>query len=318
MMAYTDRHFRHLVRLYTRRTLLYTEMVVSGTILHHRGEQYLDDLLQVDALEHPVAVQLGGDNPSELAECARICADYGYDEINLNVGCPSPRVQKGQFGVCLMGNPQRVAAIVRAMASEVDLPITVKHRIGFDDEDSYDFMADFVGHCHEAGVETFIVHARKAWLKGLNPAQNRSVPPLRYEDVYRLKREHPQLEIIVNGGIVDLDHASEQLTHVDGVMIGRAAYHNPELFAEADQRFFNDPSGPAPSAELALQQVEDYIRQMAANGVRPSAVLKHCLGLFKGRRGSRLWRRAITERIQTTDPKGSLSEIYQATVGFNN
>ncbi len=314
-MAYTDRHFRRLVRLYTQRTLLYTEMVVSGTILHHLGEPYLHDLLHVDELEHPIAVQLGGDDARDLGVCAKICTDFGYDEINLNVGCPSPKVQKGQFGVCMMGRPQRVAEIIDAMKQQSDLPVTVKHRTGFDVDDSFEFMAEFVERCRDAGAVTFIVHARKAWLKGLNPAQNRTVPPLQYDRVYQLKKAYPELEIIINGGIQDLDQAKQHLQHVDGVMIGRAAYHSPELFADADHRFFGDEKRPLPDASETLAQVDRYLSEVTAQGVRPSAVLKHCLGLFKGRRGSRQWRRTITEHMQSSKAQPSLASIYKATVG---
>lgn len=214
-----------------------------------------------------------------------------------------------------MGNPKRVANAIRAMSAAVRIPVTVKHRIGFDDQDSYVFMADFVKACEDAGAQTFIVHARKAWLKGLNPAQNRSVPPLRYEEVYRLKHENPHLEVIINGGIESLDQAEAQLAHVDGVMIGRAAYHNPEMFGNADSRFFN-AADPEPMTEMeTLARVDNYLTDQVEKGVRPSAVLKHCLGLFKGRKGSRLWRQHISAKIQGIEPERSLAEIYGTSIG---
>jgi len=235
MLDWTDRHFRWLVRRITRRTLLYTEMVTTGALLHG-GDR--ERFLGFDEDEHPVALQLGGADPRELAACARLGAERGYDEINLNVGCPSDRVQSGRFGACLMAEPALVADCVKAMRDAIDVPVTVKHRIGIDERDSYHALCDFVGTVAAAGCDAFVVHARKAWLSGLSPKENRSVPPLRYDVVHRLKRDFPGLTIVLNGGIESLDAAQAQLAHVDGVMLGRAAYHDPWVLAEADEQIF--------------------------------------------------------------------------------
>ena len=234
MLDRTDRHYRAMVRQITKHTMLYTEMVTTGAILF--GEH--DTHLKFHEMEHPVALQLGGDDPDALRACARIAEDYGYDEININVGCPSNRVQNGNFGACLMSQPNRVAECVAAICNEVSVPVTVKHRIGIDHNDSYDFMANFVDTVAPAGVRAFIVHARIAWLQGLSPKENRTVPPLRYHDVHRLKRDFPDLKIVLNGGITTLDDGQDHLRHVDGVMIGRAAYENPMMFSKADSSFF--------------------------------------------------------------------------------
>ena len=290
MLDWTDRHFRYFVRRITRHTLLYTEMVTTGALLHGDRERFLafhDD-------EHPVALQLGGSEPRELAACARLGVERGYDEINLNVGCPSDRVQHGRFGACLMAEPGLVADCVKVMRDAVDLPVTVKHRIGIDERDSYDALCDFVGSVAEAGCDAFIVHARKAWLSGLSPRENRTVPPLRYDVVHRLKRDFPALPIVINGGIESLDAAAAQLARVDGVMIGRAAYHDPWLLAEADQRIF----GAAPFRRSRCEVVEAmlvYIEAEAANGVPINHVTRHMLGLFHGVPGARAWRRTLSE-----------------------
>jgi len=291
MMDRTDRHFRVLVRQITRHTLLYTEMVHSGAVLHGDRER----LLGFDPVEHPLALQLGGDEPAALAECARIAEDRGFDEVNLNVGCPSDRVQQGSFGVCLMGRPERVAEAVTAMRRAVTIPVTVKHRIGFDDLDRYEDMLHFVDLVTETGCDRFTVHARKAWLRGLNPKENREVPPLRYDDVYRLKRERPGLEVEINGGIATLEEVRRHLEHVDGVMVGRAAYDDPYFLAPADREIFGHGAAPVPSRREVVEALVPYIASRLAAGEPLSRVLRHFLGLVSGRPGARAWRRLLTE-----------------------
>ena len=291
MMQRTDRHFRALLRFITRRTPLYTEMVSTGAILYGDRDQHLG----FSAFERPLALQLGGDNADDLAECARIAAAYGYDEINLNVGCPSERVQKGNFGVALMAQPAKVAAGVAAMRRAVDLPITVKHRIGFDDQDDYDAMRRFVEIVADAGCDRFTVHARKAWLSGLSPKQNRNVPPLRYEDVYRLKRDLPHLLIEINGGFSDLPTAQAQLDRVDGVMIGRLAYDDPYVLHDADSRFFGDDEPPLTRHEV-VNAMCGYIERHHARGGRLHNVTRHMHMLFARQPGGKAWRRHLSEQ----------------------
>ncbi|MGA7801184.1 MAG: tRNA dihydrouridine(20/20a) synthase DusA, partial [Gammaproteobacteria bacterium] len=288
MMDWTDRHCRYFLRLISRHTWLYTEMVTSGAVLHGDRER----LLGFDPCEHPVALQLGGSEPAELAEAARISAAFGYDEINLNVGCPSDRVQSGRFGACLMVEPERVARSVAAMAAAVTVPVTVKTRIGVDEHDSYESLYGFVDAVAAAGCRTLIVHARKAWLQGLSPKENREVPPLRYDVVYRLKADFPDLEIVVNGGVHGLDEAQHHLRHVDGVMIGRQAYHNPYLLAAADGRIFGD-TAQAPSREAVAAALLPYVEEQLALGVPLQRVTRHILGLFQGVPGARAWRRHL-------------------------
>ena len=290
MMQRTDRHFRALLRFITRRTPLYTEMVSTGAILHGDRDRHLD----FSAFERPVALQLGGDDADELAECARIAVGYGYDEINLNVGCPSERVQKGNFGVALMGQPAKVAAAVTAMRGAVDVPITVKHRIGFDDQDDFDSLRRFVTIVADAGCDRFTVHARKAWLSGLSPKQNRHVPPLRYDDVHRLKRELPHLLIEINGGFVDLPAAQRQLEHVDGVMIGRLAYDDPYVLHRADSLFFGDDQ-PPPSRGDVVDQMCEYIAGQLDRGERLHSITRHMHMLFARQPGGKAWRRHLSE-----------------------
>jgi len=293
MMKRTDRHYRYMMRQITRRTLLYTEMITTGAILNGDHER----LLGYHDVEHPLALQLGGDDPGELAECARIAVDFGYDEVNLNVGCPSKRVQNGNFGVCLMEKPDVVAACVEAMRAAVDIPVTVKHRIGFDELDRYEDMANFVRIVSESGCTRFTVHARKAWLSGLSPKENRNVPPLRYEDVYRLKREFPGLVVEINGGIVGLAEVAEHLNHVDAVMIGRGAYDDPFSFARADRDVFGDVD--APIVERRRDVVEamlPYVADQVARGVNLAHITRHMLQLFSGVRGASVWRRHLSER----------------------
>ncbi len=290
MMNRTDRHFRYFLRRITRRTLLYTEMVSTGGVCHGDRER----LLGFDPAEKPLALQLGGDDPRALAGSARIAEDLGYDEINLNAGCPSDRVQKGRFGACLMAEPRRVAEAVAAMRGAVALPVTVKHRIGVDDADRYEDLAGFVAIVAEAGCDRFVVHARKAWLRGLSPRENREVPPLRYPDVYRLKREFPELRIEINGGIRNLAEVERHLERVDGAMIGRAAYDDPYLFATADAQLFADGSTP-PSRREVIAAIVPYLERWRASGQPLARLTRHLLGLFAGQPGTRAWKRHLSE-----------------------
>jgi len=289
MVDRSDRHFRWFLRRLTRRTLLYTPMISTGAILHGvRGE-----ILGFDEAERPLALQLGGDDPQALAECARIGADLGFDEINLNVGCPSDSVQLGRFGACLMAHPQVVADAVAAMRAAVPLPVTVKHRIGIDDLDRYEDLVRFVATVAASGCDRFIVHARKAWLQGLSPKRNRTIPPLRHEDVHRLKREHPALRVETNGGIRTLDAVRHHLRHVDGVMIGRAAFDDPYLLATADAEIHGDASVPPPSRREVLLAMIPYVEAWGARGVPPARITRHLFGLFAGRPGSGAWKRTL-------------------------
>lgn len=311
MMAYTDRHYRYMMRLLTRRCLLYTEMVVGTTITHNLQGAYLDRALAFDPVEHPIAIQLGGDDPKVMKVAAKVCEDYGYDEINLNIGCPSERVQKGRFGACLMREPHRVAELVAAMRAVVDIPVTVKHRIGVDDDDSYEHLAQFVATVSQGGSELFIGHARKAWLRGLSPAQNRSVPPLKYDYIYRLKRDYPHLAIVLNGGVQTLEEVKEHLERVDGVMVGRAAYAQPERFGSADNVIFGDPPRPALGPLEFLEAMNEYAHRYIANGGKLSFIAKHLVGLFKNQPRARLWRRCISRLVQENPESFSLPEIYR-------
>lgn len=290
MLDWTDRHCRYFLRLISRHVLLYTEMVTTGAVLH--GDR--NRLLGFDPLERPLALQLGGSEPDALAECARVGEASGYDEINLNVGCPSDRVQRGRFGACLMAEPELVAECVAAMTHAVSIPVTVKSRIGIDAQDSYEELACFVRMVAEAGCRTFIIHARKAWLRGLSPKENREVPPLRYDVAARIKQDFPALEIILNGGIQTLDEAEAHLLAFDGVMIGRAAYHNPYLLAAVDQRLFGDDS-PMPSRQAIVEGMLPYIQRELEQGSRLQAITRHMLGLFHGQPGGRIWRRQLGE-----------------------
>lgn len=294
MMDRSDRHFRRLMRLISRQTLLYTEMVTSLAALHGDRER----LLGFDPEERPLALQLGGDDPRQLAECARIAAELGYDEVNLNVGCPSDRVQSGNFGACLMRTPPQVAACVAAMREAVALPITVKHRIGVDELDRYEDMLAFVDTVAAAGCDRFTVHARKAWLKGLSPKQNREVPPLRYDDVHRLARERPELIIEINGGVLDLDAVERELEHVDAVMIGRAAWDRPWLFADADRRIFGTPE-PAPTRAAVVEAYLPYVdRWLQRGGPSATALLRNLLNLYVARPGSRRWKQTLAQHCR--------------------
>lgn len=294
MMDWTDSPCRVLHRCLTRDALLYTEMVTQDAVLH--GDRVR--LLGFDATEHPLALQLGGSDPAKLAQAARIAADFGYDEVNLNVGCPSDRVQSGRFGACLMREPALVADCVAAMRAAVPLPVTVKCRIGVDDQDPEHSLRALIDACVAAGVTTFAVHARKAWLEGLSPKENRDVPPLDYDLVYRVKRERPGLFIAVNGGIETLDQAQGHLAHVDGVMLGRAAYHNPALLADVDARFFG---GAAVDVDAAVEAYCEYVARQLRQGVRLHTLIKPMLGLYNGRPGARLFRRHLSENAPRHD-----------------
>ena len=294
MMDWTDRHCRFFHRLLTRRTLLYTEMLTTGAVLHGDRER----LLGFEPAEHPVALQLGGCDPAALARSARIGADFGYDEINLNVGCPSDRVQEGRFGACLMAEPALVAEGVAAMKAAVKVPVTVKCRIGIDDQDPEETLFAFTQAVKAAGTDALIVHARKAWLKGLSPKENRDVPPLDYALVHRLKRAHPDLEIIINGGIKSLAQAQEQLAHVDGVMMGRAAYQEPWRLLSADPLLFGEPAAFISPKEAGLALIP-YIERELAKGAKLSNITRHVLGLFRAVPGARAYRRHLaTEAVK--------------------
>jgi tRNA-dihydrouridine synthase A len=290
MMDWTDRNCRAFHRVLTKRALLYTEMVTADAVL--RGDR--ERLLGFDAAEQPVALQLGGSEPDKLAEAARIGQAFGYVEINLNVGCPSERVQSGAFGACLMKEPDLVADCLSAMREAVRVPVTVKHRLGVDDDDPRERLFAFVETLAKAGTTTFVVHARKAWLSGLSPKENREKPPLDYDIVADLKRARPDLEIILNGGLADLDMADAELRRVDGVMLGRAAYHEPALLLEVDRRFFGD-AAPARTPDEAALEFRPWILQRLGEGVPLHAIVRHMLGLFAGRPGARQWRRILSE-----------------------
>ncbi len=290
MMDWTDRYDRYFLRLISRHAMLYTAMVTTGAIIH--GDRHR--LLSFEPEEHLVALQLGGSDPSDLADCARIAEQWGFDEINLNVGCPSDRVQSGRFGACLMAQPQLVAECIAAMGQATRLPVTVKCRIGIDDQDAEQALFQFVEFVAAAGCHTFIVHARKAWLDGLSAKQNRDVPPLDYQLVYRLKETHPDLEIVINGGIQSLDMCERHLDHVDGVMLGRAAYQTPFLLSEVDNRFFGSRRKPPTRAEI-VEAFLPYAERKCAEGVPLYAMARHLLGLFHGVAGAKRWRRHISE-----------------------
>jgi tRNA-dihydrouridine synthase A len=290
MMDWTDRHCRFLHRQLSRRARLYTEMVTTGALLHGDAARHL----AFDAAEHPVALQLGGSEPDELAAAARLGAAAGYDEINLNCGCPSERVQRGAFGACLMAEPALVADCVKSLRDAVDVPVTVKHRIGLDRGEDYALVRDFVGALADAGCETFIVHARNAWLKGLSPRENREVPPLRYDVVRQLKGDFPAARFVLNGGLSTLDAASAHAAEFDGVMLGRAAYQEPYLLAAVDAAFFGVTSAPPTRLEVVAAMTR-YLEREAARGVLPRHVTRHMLGLFNGLRGARRWRQVLSD-----------------------
>jgi len=304
MMDWTDRHCRHFHRIISQHTWLYTEMVTTGALVYGDVERHL----RFNEEEHPVALQLGGSDPADLATSARLGQKWGYDEINLNCGCPSERVQKGAFGACLMSEPELVRDCVKAMKDAVDIDVTVKHRIGIDYEESYDFVRDFVGTVAEAGCTTFIVHARNAILKGLSPKENREIPPLKYEYAYQLKKDFPQFEILINGGIKTVEEIDEHLQYVDGVMLGREAYHNPYLMASFDQRYY-DSSAPQKSREEVLRSMIPYIAaQLAADGpkgLKLNSITRHMLGLLAGMPGARQFRQTLSDsrKLAAGDPQ---------------
>jgi len=299
MMDWTDRHCRYFHRLLCRHALLYTEMVTTGALMHGDVARHLD----FNAEEHPVALQLGGSDAAELAHCARLGQQWGYDEINLNCGCPSERVQRGSFGACLMAEPWLVADCVKAMVDAVDIPVTVKHRIGIDRGESYDFVRDFVGTVSEAGCQVFIVHARNAWLKGLSPKQNREVPPLRPDFVHRLKQDFPGLGIVINGGITTAQQIEEQLAVLDGVMVGREAYHHPWLLAEWDSRFFAAAQRGFTREAIESQMCDYMAREAAVRGTPWSSIARHMLGLRHGLPGARRWRQVWSDhKLKEFDP----------------
>jgi len=290
MMDWTDRHCRYFFRLLTRRARLYTEMITAPALAHGDVPRHLD----FDAAEHPVALQLGGSDPGELARAARLGERYGYDEINLNCGCPSERVQTGSFGACLMAEPALVADCVRAMRDAVQVPVTVKHRIGLDKNEDYGFVRDFVGTVAQAGCEVFIVHARNAVLKGLSPKENREVPPLRYDYVHRLKTDFPDLAFVLNGGIADVATIDRELACVEGVMLGRTAYHDPWLLASVDVHLFGEPA-PVRSRSEVIERLMPYAERALARGVALRAIVRHILGLYHGVPGGRRFRRLLSD-----------------------
>ncbi|WP_268989718.1 tRNA dihydrouridine(20/20a) synthase DusA [Chromobacterium violaceum] len=310
MLDWTDRHYRYFARQITRHTWLYTEMVTTGALLNGDVARHL----RFDEAEHPVALQLGGSEPAELAACAKLAQQWGYDEVNLNVGCPSERVQKGAFGACLMAEPQLVSDCVKAMRDAVDIDVTVKHRIGIDQIEHYDYLREFVDTVAEAGCRTFIVHARNAILKGLSPKENREIPPLKYDYVYRLKRERPDLEILINGGVKTNAEIAEHLKHVDGVMVGREAYHNPWLMADWDALFYGDETA-RPERVAVVEAMMPYVTARLGDGSNVRHIARHILGLFQGLPGARNWRRMLSDaKLLDGADAGLLRQAYEATL----
>ena len=305
MMDWTDRYCRYFHRLLSRNTLLYTEMVTTGALIYGDIERHL----HYHDIEHPIALQLGGSDPKALAQSVQIADTYHYDEINLNCGCPSDRVQSGKFGAVLMKDPKLVAQCFESMQEVTETPITIKHRIGVDDQDGYQPLCDFVGTVANVGCKTFIVHARKAWLQGLSPKQNREVPPLEYQHVFQLKRDFPQLEIIINGGVSTLDQTQELLASVDGVMMGREAYQNPYILAEVDQKIYHDKQ-PIPSRVQVLEKFSNIIEKELSKGIKLSHMTRHILGLYQGVPGARKFRRYISENAHRRD--AGIDVLYQA------
>lgn len=304
MLDWTDKHCRYFLRLISKHSVLYTEMVTTGAIIFGKG-----DYLSYNQQEHPVALQLGGSDPSDMARCTVLAQEYGYDEVNINVGCPSDRVKNGRFGACLMAEPTIVADCVKAMQAGVDIPVTVKSRIGIDDMDEYEDLSRFIDTVAHAGCDTFIVHARKAWLQGLSPKQNREVPPLMYDRVYQLKQEFPQLHISINGGVTTLADAQTHLEHIDGVMIGREAYANPYMLSAVDGMLYGDNSAVLSRAEIVQQMHAYTVEQLASDiqygrGTKVWHIARHMLGLFQGQPGGRVWRRYLSQHAigQDTSP----------------
>jgi tRNA-dihydrouridine synthase A len=314
MMDWSDRHCRYFHRLITRQARLYTEMVTTGALLHGDVPRHLD----FNREEHPVALQLGGSEPADLGHCARLARQWGYDEVNLNCGCPSERVQRGAFGACLMAEPGLVADCLKAMQDAVDIPVTVKHRIGIDRSESYDFVRDFVGTLADrAGCTVFIVHARNAWLKGLSPKENREVPPLRHDIVHRLKADFPALVFVVNGGIAGDEQIAEQLRHVDGVMVGRHAYHEPWSMAGWDERFFGAPPQPL-DRDAVQERFVAYMARLQATGVPWGHASRHMIGLRNGLPGARRWRQVWSDPALKAGPPQEALRLARAAAGLQN
>lgn len=309
MLDWTDRHCRYFYRTMSKHAVLYTEMVTTGAIIFGKG-----DYLKFNDAEQPVALQLGGSDPEALAKCAKLAEERGYDEINLNVGCPSDRVQNGMFGACLMAKPELVAECVKAMKDVVDIPVTVKSRIGIDEQDSFEFLQTFIETVKSAGCETFIIHARKAWLTGLSPKENRDIPPLDYERVYKIKAMYPELEIIINGGVKTLEECKVHLQHVDGVMMGREVYHNPYIMTDVDAQIYDDQITPKPTRSEVLSHIADYITGYEAGGGRAWHVIRHMMGLYQGLPGAKVWRRYLSENGVKTETPGK--QILHAATAF--
>lgn len=296
MLDWTDRHERFFLRLITRNALLYTEMVTTGAIIFGDRDRYL----QFNNEEQPVSLQLGGSDVAHLAECTKIAEDYGYDEVNLNLGCPSNRVQNGSFGACMMAEPELVAECISAMKQAVKIPVSAKTRIGIDDKDSFEELVHFVGTLHEAGCDNFVIHARKAILKGLSPKENRNIPPLKYDVVYKIKELYPQCHISLNGGVKTLEDTMTHLEHVDGVMMGREAYHNPYLLSDVDRVIFNDEY-PILTRHQIVESMIPYIEKEMLNGVRLQSIVRHILGVFQGVKGTKAWKRFLSENAHKAD-----------------
>lgn len=297
MMDWSDRHCRYFWRLLTKQSLLYTEMITTGALIHGDAAAHLE----FNDIEHPIAVQLGGNDPQDLATSAKLCEQRGYDEVNLNVGCPSDRVKSGAFGACLMNEPQTVANGIKAMRDAVDIPVTIKCRIGVDDNDSYEALCEFVDINREAGCEVFIIHARKAWLTGLSPKENREIPPLDYPRVFQLKKDFPDLTIVLNGGLKTLDDCSDTLKQLDGVMIGREAYQNPYMLHDVDSVIYKQPDQQFSSAMEVGHGFAEYIESQLKQGVRLNHMTRHLLGLFNSQPGARAFRRHLSENAYKPD-----------------
>jgi tRNA-dihydrouridine synthase A len=292
MMDHTDKHFRYFMRLLSKHAVLYTEMITTGAIIHGDRQRFLD----FNNAEHPLAIQLGGSNPDDLAECAKIAESEGYDEVNLNIGCPSDRVQNGQFGACLMSNENLVAECINKIKSAIKIPVTIKTRIGIDDLDSYEFLFNFIKTTNKSGCDTFIIHARKAILSGLSPKENREIPPLNYERVHNIKQDFPKLNITINGGFTELDQIKSQLEYVDGVMVGRAAYQNPFMLAEADNFIFENTK-LSPTRESILSDYRKYAEEQLQQGERIKNLTRHIIGLYQRQPGARKYRQLLSAAI---------------------
>lgn len=310
MMEWSDTHCRSFWRILTKKTVFYSEMVTTGALIHGDRKRFLD----FNASEHPLALQLGGSDPKALAECARIAEDWDYDEVNLNCGCPSDRVQNNMIGACLMAEPQLVAECIASMQAAVKIPVTIKHRIGIDDMEDYAGLVNFVSTVADTGCKTFIVHARKAWLKGLSPKENREIPPLQYDKVAQLKKDYPDLEIIINGGITTLEQSLNLLNEVDGVMLGREIYHNPYLLAKVDQTIYGVDT-PIMTREQVIEAFIAYAEEQLQQGVRLNYMTRHILGLYQGMPGARRFRRVISE--QAHKPNAGIDVIKNALAALN-